>query len=51
MWQLMPWDEYRRLAVQEAQRDGFEVVARRLGIGRATLHRWRRELAAERRAA
>ncbi len=40
MWQLMPWEEYKRLAVEEGRQNGMLPTARRLGIGKTTLYRW-----------
>ena len=47
MWRLMPWDEYKRLAVEEAREYGPLYTAKRLGIGRTTLYRWREEAKVE----
>lgn len=59
MWKLMPWTEYKRLAVEEGRAVGMEATAERLGLGKTTLYRWQveqveleaRALAAESRTA
>jgi hypothetical protein len=43
MWQLMPWNEYKRLALEEARRQGFLATAERLGLGKTTLYKWAME--------
>jgi transposase-like protein len=50
MWKLMPFSEYRRLAVEDGQREGMNATARRLGLGKTTLYRWQRELVEAARA-
>lgn len=47
MWRLMPWTEYKRLAVEEGRRSGMLATARRLGIGKTTIFRWAKEFRAK----
>lgn len=36
--------EYRRMVIAQSKRDGFEKTSKKLGIGRTSLYRWRKEV-------
>lgn len=36
------WNQYRELVINEAGKNGFLATAKRLGLGKTTLYRWRR---------
>lgn len=37
-------EQYRRLVLEQAERDGYTETAQRLGIGLTTLFNWRKRL-------